>query len=443
MILSIAVCIASLFWLLAVLRRRQPSLGLPLAYLAGLLVIHLPGAFAHLVDRQTLPGTDETALGMIYTAIATACFVAGVWFARYRVRAPAVVASGDRTPFALFCLVGGWIVIYGLYPLEGIPSLGAAIDKGGAIWLLGAMLGLRGAFSRVDFLPIVGWLGALMVYPATSLLLGGFLSYGSLAIIIASSELAIGARTYGRAAIGVVLASVIGLNFFVNYFEHRDDIRDQVWGGASMSQRIDSVSNIFTEFHLFSPDNSKDLDALNLRLNQNIFVGLAAERIQDDEVGFLYGRSVTEGAMALVPRAFWPDKPVYAGSPEIVAEMTGLQLSKDTSWGVGNVMEFYINFGVAGLVAGFFGLGWLLGFLDVRAAIAERAGNFGAAILFFLPAVAIIQPGGSMVEIVGGGAAAIVAAFGWRELWKIRSRSRRRAPLRPGSSGMPRAGRLS
>ena len=43
MIVDILACLASLAVLLQISRRRQPSLGLPLAYLASLLLIHVPG----------------------------------------------------------------------------------------------------------------------------------------------------------------------------------------------------------------------------------------------------------------------------------------------------------------------------------------------------------------------------------------------------------------
>jgi putative effector of murein hydrolase LrgA (UPF0299 family) len=99
--------------------------------------------------------------------------------------------------------------------------------------------------------------------------------------------------------------------------------------------------------------------------------------------------------------------------------MTGLQLNQDTSWGVSNVMEFYINFGVPGLVVGFLLFGWLLGAVDLRAAAAERRGDFKSLIVFFLPAVAMIDPNGSVVEITGGASAALLAAFVWRWAWGI------------------------
>jgi len=169
------------------------------------------------------------------------------------------------------------------------------------------------------------------------------------------------------------------------------------------------------------------------RLNQNYFAGMAALRIQQGLVDYLWGRSVWEGVLSLVPRALWPEKPVYGGSPKIVAEMTGLVLSATTSFGVGNVMEFQINFGFPGVIGGFFLLGWIIGTLDLKASVAERRGDLGRLLLYFLPCVALIQPGGSIVELTGGSAAALAAAYGWKWAWKVWSH--KRAPLRGSSSG--------
>src|ERR1035441_4127010 len=115
---------------------------------------------------------------------------------------------------------------------------------------------------------------------------------------------------------------------------------------------------------------------------------------------YLGGDSVRQGLLSLVPRVLWPEKPVFAGSPQIVSKMTGLHLSPTTSFGVGNVMEFQINFGVPGVVIGFFVLGWLIGTLDLKAAVAEARGDMGGVILFFLSAVALINPDGA--PVIGG-----------------------------------------
>ncbi|HEX3406964.1 MAG TPA: hypothetical protein VHS81_06980 [Caulobacteraceae bacterium] len=419
MTLSILVCIASLFALLWLLRRDQLSLGLPMAYMGSLLLIHVPGAIAHAATGERLQGNEYVQTGIFYTAIGCVCFVVGVGLARATTHVPARPRQADRRAFAYFCLIGGWTFVYGLSPLNRITSLGAVIETGGAIWMLGTMLGLRAALHARDLQRAMIWGAALAVYPVLMLLLGGFLSYGVAAVMVVLSILTICARSYSRAAIGIVVAAFLGVTFFVNYFDHRDEIRANVWGGASMGNRLGSVTEMLTGFHLIDLGDDKDLTALDVRLNQNSFVGLAAARIQQGQVDFLKGQSVTDGIISVIPRAIWPDKPTTAGSGQTVAELTGLELNQDTSWGVGNVMEFYINFGIPGVVVGFLVLGWLIGVLDFRAAAAERRADFKTVIICFVPSVALINPNGSLVEITGGAAAALVAALGWRWGWGL------------------------
>ncbi len=278
----------------------------------------------------------------------------------------------------------------------------------------------------------MGGMGALAVYPTLMLLLGGFLSYGSAAVIIVCSVLAVSVRSGWRVTAGTVAALFLGLSVFVNYYGSRDLIRQVTWSNAALEQRIDVVGSAFADFELFDPANRRHLVALDQRLNQNYFVGLAAERLGHGHVDYLYGRSLWEALLSLVPRALWPDKPVFGGSGDIVRDMTGLQLSRETSWGVGNVMEFHINFGIPGLIVGFLALGWLLGTLDRKAAMAEARGNLSRTILFFLPAAALIQPNGSLVELVGGSAAALAAAYGWVWVWRSRFSREAGQPKLPG-----------
>jgi hypothetical protein len=416
----ILICLASFFWLLWLLRRNRASLGLPIAYLYSLLLIHAPGAYAHIVGRDFLRHSDLIEIGMRFATLASICFVAGTWWARRHSSSATISVrrETDLNQFCWFCVIGGWALIYGLSPLYRIPSIGATVEKGGAIWMLGVMLGLRAACQRRDVKRIAIWIGALMVYPVLMLLLGGFLSYGSTAIIIVCAALTISTRSYWRVVVGVTVFLFLSLSVFVNYYAHRKDIREQVWGGASLEARIDSVTDTVRGFEWFDPSNQKHLIALDERLNQNYFVGLAARRIQVGLSRYLDGESVWEGLLSLVPRLLWPDKPVFGGSPEIVSKMTGLHLSRTTSFGVGNVMEFQINFGIPGVVIGFFVLGWVIGMLDLKAAAAESRGDMGGTVLFFLPCVALIQPNGSIVELTGGSAAALLAAFGWKWVWK-------------------------
>jgi hypothetical protein len=439
----IFVCFASFLWLLWLLRRNRVSLGLPIAYLYSLLLIHAPGAYAHIVGRDFLHYSDLIEIGMRFAALGSMCFVAGVWWARRHSSCATIPVrrETDLNQFCWFCLIGGWALIYGLSPLYQIPSISAAVEKGGGIWMLGVMLGLRAACQRRDLKRIVMWSGALMVYPVLMLLLGGFLSYGSAAIIIVCAVLTISTRSYRLVVVGITVFVFLSLSVFVNYYAHRNDIREKVWGGAPLEARMDSVTDTIRGFEWFDPSNRKHLIALDERLNQNYFVGLAARRIQVGLADYLNGDSVWQGLLSLVPRILWTDKPVFGGSPQIVSKMTGIHFSPTTSIGVGNVMEFQINFGIPGVVIGFFVLGWLIGTLDLKAAAAEARGDMGGTLLFFLPCVALIQPNGSIVELTGGAAAALVAAYGWKWAWKqwVANRNNSRRTYSYPHEAVPRA----
>jgi hypothetical protein len=426
--LWILLCAVAFIWLVVLLRHDRISLGLPIAYLGGLLLIHVPGAFTPLLSNQFTFNAEIIELGIRFTAIGALCFVAGVQVARFinRKKRP-FYRYVDRGEFWFFCLIGGLIVQFGLSFLGQLPSVQAAIDRGSAIWMLGALSGLRYAIGRNDLKSMMLWGALTMIYPVLILLLGGFLSYGSAALMIVASTLAVSVRSPIKLIVVGTLGVYLGLTLFVNYFVHRTEYRETAWSNASFGNRIDAAAEIFSNFQWFDPTNVEQLGALNIRLNQNFFVGMAAVRLRQEQVGYLYGQSIWEGAEALIPRALWPDKPVFGGSGHIVADMTGLHLNEETSWGVGNVMEFQINFGTPGVVIGFLILGFMIGWLDFKAAAADARGDVGKLILCFLVAVALIQPNGSIVEMTGGAAAAVVASYVWKwawEFWLNRSKHR-------------------
>ena len=417
MLLSVVVCLASFLFLVLLLRRKRASLGLPIAYLASLLLIHVPGPIAYMLDDKDILTDDlYTEIGVVFAAIGALCFVIGVWFAHLRGK-PVVPVPAARTTFWNFSLYGGILITTISYILR-VPTFGAILQKAGPIWMLAVMCGLRSALRRRDTISSWRWLGTLALYPTLMLLLGGFLSYGSTVAITVLSALAVTARSGKRVFFSTLVLVYFGISVFLGYFQNRTEIREAVWGGQDTESRIAVSLGAIEDVAFFNPDNPYHLKAFDLRLNQNYFSGLAAWRIQAGMVDYLYGKSVWEGVLAVIPRALWPDKPIKAGSPKIVGQMTGLQLSQTTSFGVGNVMEFQINFGIPGVIIGFLLLGFSLGWLDRRASEEEAKGELGNVYLYFLPAIAIIQPNGSFVEITSGAVAALVGAHVWRWAWE-------------------------
>ena len=112
------------------------------------LLIHIPGASGHLLSDLRLPHRDFTEVGIRCTAIGCWSFVAGLWLARIGRDRQAMIWRHPGWPFLLFCLLGGWAVTFGVRPfLVRIPSIGAAIDKGGMIWVLGILIGLAASWQ--------------------------------------------------------------------------------------------------------------------------------------------------------------------------------------------------------------------------------------------------------------------------------------------------------
>jgi hypothetical protein len=416
-LLTVVICVATFAAVIILLRRDGVSLGLPIAYLGSLLLIHVPGALAHLLDRNDVMVERRifTQVGMVLTAIASVCFLAGVIVGGLR-GSEVIPKPANRTTFARFCLFGGAAATIVRF-FFAVPSVVAVIDRGGVIWMLAIMVGLKSAITRRSRVAFWKWIALLLVYPALMLILGGFLSYGIAAMIVVLSAVVIVATSGWRVLIGSVVASIAGISIFLSYFENRTEIRGAVWGGAPVEQRVEVSLGAARDITLFNPANEAHLLALDARLNQNYFAGLAATRIANGDARYLYGRTIWDGFLAIIPRVFWPDKPIVAGSGSIVADMTGLKLSRSTSFGVGNVMEFDINFGIPGVIIGFFLLGFILRKLDRNASATYERGELGSTLLYFLPAVALIQPNGSMVEIIGGATSAWIAAYGWRWAW--------------------------
>ncbi len=419
--LSIGVCLLGLCLLLKALRENGPSLGLPFAYLCILLINHVPGAAVPLM-ATSYSHLPEVALGIKYTAISSICFAIGAWYARWRTQeqrlAPALPSSAevpDDTDrgFWIYCVGMGWLVSFVLSPLANLPSVGAVVYYAGAIWMLGNLLGLRWAVRAKKTAWTFFWLGCLTVYPLLILFRAGFLGYGVTAVVIVLSALGVAAKGYWRVLIAIALMIYLGLSLFANYFQGRDYLRQILWSDAPVSTRIIAAGRVISESKAFDSSDELVLAGLDMRLNQNYFIGVAAQNLENGQVEYLNGKSISDAVLAVIPRALWPGKTVTAGSPDIVMAMTGLYLSTWTSWGIGNVMEFYINFGVPGLIVGFLFLGWMIGRLDHRAALYAGRRDYGMALVFFLPGVAAVQPLGSLVELTGGCASAWIAGHCW------------------------------
>lgn len=424
-ILSIDVMLSALLiWLvlavglifLAVDRKRGIG-ALTLAYFLALSLGHIPGLLPYLDSEIARNGFEPTKVGIDATLIGMTTFIVGAVAARI-LQWSTASAKGHQQTFGEvdFSRLGwrlltiGVIAQFVILPVSAlVPSFTAISSSVGTLLVLGFWILFYSSTIANDGRQTLQIYLMLPLLPAGTLTTGGFLGFGTVWVlsIIVFHFVTMRRRTWFY--LSIPPAIFLGLSLFVTYFQQRDDIRDVIWyQDAGITARLNQVVKLVTEFQLLDLSNENHLWALEQRLNQNYLVGTGVMRHQDGLNELWYGGTVP--IWIVIPRAIWPDKPEIGGSGDFVEQFTGIRFAEGTSVGIGQVLEFYMNFGMAGVVAGFAGLGFILMRLDQGVMQALAMGNIHGLVRYALPGLALLQPLGSLLEMIVGVISAIVVA---------------------------------
>jgi hypothetical protein len=403
---------------LLVLAVGPPGRGgaLTLAYFLDLSLIHVPGAVAFLGTDPALADFAGTRLGFEMTLAGMAAFVTGAAAAHLtgRTRPESVRQSPERGAGferlgwrALAIGAGSYLLLSSVF--GGLASTTAIASSFPNLLILGFWMLFYRTGSPADAGRRLLALGLLPLLPLMTLVTGGFLGYGLHWVLGTLAFCYVMARSRLWIYLASPLVMFLGLSLFVTYMGQREAIRDVVWyEQASLFDRLEQVSRLITDFELLDLSSEAHLAALDDRLNQNVLVGAAVARHQAGFYDFVYGGTVP--LWGLVPRALWPDKPAVGGGGLLVTEYTGIPFEEGTSVGAGQALEFYINFGVPGVLAGFAGLGFLLMRLDLGIMRAFAAGDLPGVLLRAMPGLSLLQPGGNLLEILVAVVGAILGA---------------------------------
>ncbi len=247
--------------------------------------------------------------------------------------------------------------------------------------------------------------------PTLTLVTQGFLSFGAIAVLTVYGFVASFFRPRWQVLVAGLLISYLGISVFVTYMRDRTEIRSAVWGGSSLMERTEAISLSAKGFEFFNPSDAEHLNRIDERLNQNFLVGASVNYFQSGFANFAHGDTVFDAFLALVPRILWPDKPATAGSGSLVSDYTGFSFAEGTSVGVGPVMEFYINFGSAGVFFGFLILGVLLAVLDSAAGEALHNEDAVRFAYMYLPGMSLVDITGSLSEMISSAGAGLAAVW--------------------------------
>jgi hypothetical protein len=404
--------------LLAIVRRRWniPGTGLTFAYLLNLSLIHLVGAAIYVLPafqdhdpHLTEMGFEQSLYGVIAFAVGGLVITPILAHKGILPRAKGIRQPDLRLPKAYLVCGVLFYVLLSTY-LGRLPTARAIVSTGQQLMVVGLALCCWRAWRENSVRNLVAWLALSLVLPFTTLITAGFLGYGAIAVLI----ILIFVSSFLRSPVKVVLAGVLivylGLSAFVSYMRDRDDIRATVWGEQSFEDRLDKISKTVTTFEWFDPGDYQHLQRIDARLNQNFLVGAAVYQLGQTQ-NFARGETLWDALLALIPRALWPEKSITAGSGNLASRYTGIDFAEGTSVGVGQVMEFYLNFGTPGVVIGFIIMGVFVTAFDWQAAERLARNDLHGFVLWFLPGIALLQVGGQLVEITASAAASLIVAL--------------------------------
>jgi hypothetical protein len=397
-------------------RQRAATAGLILAYVFDLWLIHWLAPAFSLLPWYRNPDYRLMEAGVQQSLYGIAAFAFGsVFLAPFLMRRGLLSPGAERhepdrrLPFAFVCTGAVFYVLLST-ALASLPSATAIISTGQQLLVVGVGLCCWQAWRDGKMHVFALWVGAALAFPFITILTRGFIGYGAGAAVCVLIFVSTFIRSRLKVAAAALLVCYLGLSVFVSYMRDRSEIRASVWGGGSLNNRLGTLANTVDTFEWFDPTNVDHLQRLDARLNQNILVGAAVERMID-QGDYAHGQTLWDALLTLVPRAFWPDKPMVAGSGTVVTQYTGIQFAAGTSVGVGQVMEFYINFGTWGIIIGFGLIGTLITILDVGAAQSLARGDLHGFVLWYLPGISLLQVGGSMIEVTTSAVASFVVAL--------------------------------
>ena len=404
--------------LIATLRTRDPAqrgVGLTLTFIIAMAVNHWFGALVCFLPWYSPSGADNVAVGFELSTLGIFGFAVGC-FAISSFISPdpwidpdeqMTIEPSHPRMLRTYTLVGLGSYVAMAVGLTRLPSL-AAIFAGGFNFLLVAIcFGMwcaqqRGEHTRQHLL-----LAAAFTLPIFTMVTRGFLGFGIMYLVVVFSFYLLLSQHRIKVLVISLPLAFLAMSFFVTYMRDREDIRRTVWGGFAYGSRLEQLWHTCSTIEWFDPLNIKHLERVDLRLNQNRLVGLAALHLQSTK-GYAHGETVWMALFALIPRVLWADKPQYAGGNGLVSQYTGLKFDQNTSVGMGPIFELEINFGRIGVFLGMLLIGVIVGLADRKAGAALRWNDPLAFGKWFLIGITMQNANGSFAETTAGLAATLL-----------------------------------
>jgi hypothetical protein len=349
----------------------------------------------------------------------------GPWALRLAKRRAKALRGRIDYSIAYWYLAIGLLCFFVLIPIfHGRATITSLVTSGWNLMTVGLNLCCFIAWRQRHRKEFFVWLMTAAALPIVTIVTWGYAASGVIALLTTVAFVGTFYKPRSRYVLVCVAGIYLALSMYQGYMRDRADIRAEVWGGGSLSVRATQVAEMLWNVEWFNPFNTTHLARIDERLNQNYLVGVAVQQRHFGVTQYAKGETLWQAVQSLVPRVLWPEKPMVAGSMDLVERYTGIPTAPDTSVGIGQVMEFYVNFGTLGVVCGFFVVGVILSVVDASCFESLSSGQQKSFALWYLPGLSLIRVGGSFVDVVSSAGAAAVLMIGINRFVVPRFRAR-------------------
>lgn len=163
-----------------------------------------------------------------------------------------------------------------------------------------------------------------------------------------------------------IFVAIFVIAFFYTFQSVKADYRLYIWGLNNQSYNLFDRLKIFTDLAIESKNGSGNISTFSLTLQRIDNLGTTAVvwMKTPSEIPFQYGESYAPLLTKFIPRFLWPSKP-KENFGNIWAKWYDLLQPNDyvTSYNLPWLTEFYMNFGIMGVLLGMFMVGVIFRFL--------------------------------------------------------------------------------
>jgi hypothetical protein len=248
-------------------------------------------------------------------------------------------------------------VMYNLPTVRAIWSTMNGLTEAGLLFMALSALGKK-QYGRIVMVFVL-LAGYSLVYSA----IGGHIGFQFLKGLFLLCLMFLGRRFEFRRVAALVLIGVLAFIPYQQWLVGRPLLRSAIEDALPLSDRLTIVVGIFLD-PTAALNQSEGVSSLYSNRGDYCDMLAAAMEHTPAVEPYANGSTLEEVFIAIIPRAFWPDKPYELGGSSFVTRFTGIPFGDSTSVAVTYLFEFYVNFGVWGVMIGMLLLGLLFGWLE-------------------------------------------------------------------------------